>query len=117
MTWLHRVTVNAALLHRRKAAQRRERQGSVSTVPARADSDEPERRALDREARARIERAIAQLPPRYRNVHFLADVEGLANAEVGARLGLRLGAVKSRLHRARLLLRRALAPYFQTLPG
>jgi RNA polymerase sigma-70 factor (ECF subfamily) len=42
----------------------------------------------------------------------LADVEGLANTAVGARLGLRLPAVKSRLHRARLLMRAALAPYF-----
>jgi len=44
-------------------------------------------------------------------VFALADVEGLANADVGARLGLSLPAVKSRLHRARLLMRSALAPY------
>jgi RNA polymerase sigma-70 factor (ECF subfamily) len=42
----------------------------------------------------------------------LSDVEGLPNAEIGEALGLSLPAVKSRLHRARLLLRDALAPYF-----
>jgi RNA polymerase sigma-70 factor (ECF subfamily) len=47
----------------------------------------------------------------------LAEVEGLANAEVGGLLGLSLPAVKSRLHRARLLLRAALAPYFGGCAG
>jgi DNA-directed RNA polymerase specialized sigma24 family protein len=46
-------------------------------------------------------------------VYVLAAVGGLANAEVGARLGLRLPAVKNRLHRARLPLRTALAPPFR----
>ena len=44
---------------------------------------------------------------------MLAEVEGLANAAVGGLLGLSLAAVKSRLHRARLLMRAALTPYFQ----
>jgi RNA polymerase sigma-70 factor (ECF subfamily) len=123
MTWLHRVTVNAALLHRRKAALRRERaavtpldcllQRGARTVPARPAPDGPDRQLLDCEARSVIDRATAELPPSYRVVYVLAEVDGLPNAEVGARLGLGLAAVKSRLHRARLLLRAALAPYFQ----
>jgi RNA polymerase sigma-70 factor (ECF subfamily) len=40
-------------------------------------------------------------------------VEGLSNAEIGAQLGLSLPAVKSRIHRARLLRRRVLAPHFK----
>jgi RNA polymerase sigma-70 factor (ECF subfamily) len=48
-------------------------------------------------------------------VLVLADVESLPNAEVGAMLGLSLPAVKSRLHRARLILRDALAPHLE--PG
>ncbi len=44
---------------------------------------------------------------------MLADVEGLPNAEIGELLGLSVAAVKSRLHRARLLMRNALAPYFE----
>jgi RNA polymerase sigma-70 factor (ECF subfamily) len=59
-----------------------------------------------------IDRAVAGLPAAYRPVFVLADVEGLPNAAVAQRLGLSLPAVKSRLHRARRLLRRALAAHF-----
>jgi len=62
--------------------------------------------------RGRIEAAVAGLPPLYRATYVLADLDGLSNAEVGAALALSLPAVKSRLHRARLLMRDALAPYF-----
>jgi RNA polymerase sigma-70 factor (ECF subfamily) len=118
-TWLHRVTVNAALVYRRKAAHRRERPVRAALgclarggTPGRPAAGGPDGQALSREARHLIERAIGGLPPAYQEVYVLADVEGLPNAEVGAVLGLRLPAVKSRLHRARRLLRRALAPYF-----
>ena len=53
------------------------------------------------------------LPEMYRDVYVLADVEGLPNAEIGELLGLGLAAVKSRLHRARLMMRQALAPHFE----
>jgi RNA polymerase sigma-70 factor, ECF subfamily len=121
-TWLHRVTVNAALLHRRKAAQRHERQVGAPLdyfpVPGgrlRPESPGPERQALAREVQGLIEQAIAGLPPLYRDVYVLADVEGLPNADVGDLLGLSLPAVKSRLHRARLLMRAALAPHFEEM--
>jgi len=48
-----------------------------------------------------------------RDVFVLADVEGLPNAEIGEILGLSVAAVKSRLHRARLVMRDALAPHFE----
>jgi RNA polymerase sigma-70 factor (ECF subfamily) len=73
----------------------------------------PDQQALDRETRRLIEQAISRLPEMYRDVFVLADVESLPNAEIGEMLGLSLPAVKSRLHRARLLLRDALAPHFQ----
>jgi RNA polymerase sigma-70 factor (ECF subfamily) len=122
-TWLHRVTVNAALAHRRKRAQREDREvpdplnqfpddgfhhGSVGRW-----SVGPEQDVLDRETHALIESAIGKLPPLYRDVYVLSDVEGLPNAEIGDLLGLNLPAVKSRLHRARLLMRDALAPHFE----
>jgi RNA polymerase sigma-70 factor (ECF subfamily) len=120
-TWLHRVTVNAALLHRRKAAQRPEcqlstpleylRAGSAGAGSLRQGPPQPEQHALNRETRELIEKAVAGLPPVYRDVYVLADVEGLANAEIGLLLGLRLAAVKSRLHRARRIMRAALAPH------
>jgi RNA polymerase sigma-70 factor (ECF subfamily) len=59
-----------------------------------------------------IEAATARLPALYREVFVLADIEGLPNATVGRWLGLSLPAVKSRLHRARLMMRQALAPHF-----
>jgi RNA polymerase sigma-70 factor (ECF subfamily) len=113
-TWLDRVTVNAALAHRRGRARRRERQldAPLDGLPGVATPKGPERVALDRETWALVERSIARMPGLYRYVYVLADVEGLANAEVGGLLGLSLAAVKSRLHRARLLMRAALAPYF-----
>src|SRR5436190_717423 len=73
--------------------------------------------ALDHETRELIERAIAELPEVYRDVFVLADVEGLPNAEIGEILGLSVAAVKSRLHRARLVMRDALAPHFEEVPA
>jgi RNA polymerase sigma-70 factor (ECF subfamily) len=116
-TWLHRVTVNAALAHRRQQSRRPEchldcyldylaRPGS-----ARAEEG-PAGAVMGLEARQRIEQAIAALPPLYRDVYVLADIEGLGIAQIGGLLSLGLAAVKSRLHRARLRLRAALAPHF-----
>lgn len=122
-TWLHRVTVNAALAHRRKRALRQEREThdplelvfrnghhAQHVAPWSVD---PAAAAVSHETNQLIEQAIAGLPEIYRDVYLLADVEGLSNAEIGEMLELSLPAVKSRLHRARLLLREVLAPYFQ----
>jgi RNA polymerase sigma-70 factor (ECF subfamily) len=122
-TWLHRITVNAALAHRRKRATREQHRlhESVDAVmeeeprlaPVRRWTVGPEERALNEETHRLIEDAIARLPEMYRDVFVLADVEGLPNAEIAGMLGLSVAAVKSRLHRARLLMRQALAPHFE----
>lgn len=121
-TWLHRVTVNAALAHRRKRASRQKHQVSDPLEqylenghpgPVRPWSVEPSELAENRETQELIERAIAELPEIYRDVYVLADVEGLPNGEIAELLGLSLPAVKSRLHRGRLLMRDALAPHFE----
>jgi RNA polymerase sigma-70 factor (ECF subfamily) len=122
-TWLHRVTVNAALAHRRKRAAHG---GHYSADPldnylndGHADgptnmrSIRPDQPVLDREQHEYIEKAIQKLPPIYRDVYLLADVEQLPNPEIADMLGLSVPAVKSRLHRARLLMRDALTPYFE----
>ncbi len=121
-TWLHRVAVNAALTYRRQKAvrARHEAEEAVEDLttensisgPGRSWSVPPEQQVLDRETQERIEAAIAGLGEKYRDVYVLSDVEGLPSAEVAALLGLSLPAVKSRLHRARLKMRAALAPYF-----
>jgi RNA polymerase sigma-70 factor (ECF subfamily) len=116
-TWLHRVTVNAALSHRRRQAVRQEHR-LVNSLDACAEEPGPRRvlgpeaQVLSHETRQLIQQAIESLPPAYRAVFELADIEGRANADVAAHLGLSLAAVKSRLHRARLMLRDALAPHF-----
>lgn len=126
-TWLHRVTVNAALAHRRKRANQETHREPDSlhefldngqhSQPARHWPVQPDQQVLDRETQQLIEAAIAQLPENYRDVFVLADVEGLPNAEIGAMLGLNVPAVKSRLHRARLLMRKALAAHFEEVPA
>ncbi|HKB37921.1 MAG TPA: sigma-70 family RNA polymerase sigma factor [Gemmataceae bacterium] len=114
-TWLHRVTVNAALALRRRRAARREHETTrpgEGPTPRRPASPDPVQQAMGREPAGLIRAATERLPTQYREVFVLADVEGLSDPEVAQRLGLSLSAVKSRLHRARLMMREALAPHF-----
>ncbi len=120
-TWLHRVTVNAALSHRRRQAVRAEHglRGSLDIYGEDEPPGEwsgrrilpPEDLVAGDELKQLIDRAIESLPAAYREVFVLADVEGLPNAEIAERLDLSLPAVKSRLHRARAMLRDALTPH------
>jgi RNA polymerase sigma-70 factor, ECF subfamily len=122
-TWLHRVTVNAALSHRRKRAVREEHRADApfdAYVEDGTTEDSsyrrsvgPDAQVLARERRKQIERAIAELPEVYRKVFLLSDVDGQPNADIAEAMRLSLSAVKSRLHRARQLMRGALAPYFE----
>jgi len=124
-TWLHRVTVNTAISHRRRRAVREDRRSRDPFDIVLADepapdtgwdgASAPEAHLLSRESRALIERAIAGLPSIYRTVFVLADVEGLPNSEIADRLDLSLPAIKSRLHRARQLMRDTLAPHFREM--
>src|ERR1700722_10499286 len=92
-TWLHRVTVNTALSHRRKRAVRKEYgldaplddlHGDRAYSPAHA----PDAPLLDDETRRLIERAIDNLPGRYREVFVRADLQNLPNATIADMLGL-----------------------------
>lgn len=122
-TWLHRVTVNAALAHRRKRATRESHEvhdpfdhfleDGYHSDPVQPWAATPETQALSRETAEIIDNAIARLPETYRDVYVLADVEGMPNAEIGDLLSLSIPAVKSRLHRSRLLMREALTPHFE----
>src|SRR5215213_4122082 len=92
-TWLHRVTVNAALAHRQKRATRQKREGGEADEEAMAAAApatgsgrwnvSPEEPVLAAEQAEVIERAINRLPEPFRDVYVLADVEGLPNAEIG----------------------------------
>jgi RNA polymerase sigma-70 factor (ECF subfamily) len=122
-TWLHRVTVNAALAYRQKRANRQKYETAevvddLAEVtgpegPVHRWNVSPDEPVLAAEQTEVIEKAINALPEPFRDVYVLADVEGLPNAEIGELLGLSVPAVKSRLHRARLRMRDALAPHFE----
>ena len=73
--------------------------------------EEPDRQLIGRETEECLEKAIHGLPSMYREPLVLADIKGMANAEIGELLGLSLAAVKHRLHRARLRLRDVLRPH------
>ncbi|MGA9751271.1 MAG: sigma-70 family RNA polymerase sigma factor [Acidobacteriota bacterium] len=103
-TWLHRMAVNAALMERRSSGRRERRERAeedLSGYEARPERS-PER-AVD------LERAVAALPEGARRVFVLHDVEGYAHEEMASLLGITVGATKAQLHRARRLLREALA--------
>lgn len=122
-TWLHRVTVNAALAYRQKRANRQKHetdekpeellQTTASETTVERWNVAPEEPVLVAEQHKVIERAIQQLPEPFRDVHLLADVEGLPNAEIGEMMGLSAAAVKSRLHPARMRMRDLPAPHFE----
>jgi RNA polymerase sigma-70 factor (ECF subfamily) len=122
-TWLHRVTVNAALAFREKRANRQKHESSdspddildiaPSTSTVKRWNVEPDEPVLEAEQTAAIEKAIGDLPGPFRDVYVLADVEGLPNTDIADMLGLTVPAVKSRLHRARLRMRDSLAPHFE----
>lgn len=119
-TWLHRITINAALSHRRKRAVREENRISdpLETLlqhEPEPSTQPPEMELADQETRRLIEEAVARLPEMYRQVFVLSDVEGLPNADIADRIGMSLPAVKSRLLRARAMLREALAPHFDEI--
>ncbi|RMF75063.1 MAG: sigma-70 family RNA polymerase sigma factor [Acidobacteria bacterium] len=116
-TWLWRVVANECRMSRR-GPRDPSRQVGLDDLGARDDGapydppDEtaasPERQVLDRETRARVERAVRNLPPDYRIIVLLRDFEGLTTQEVAEVLGITQTNAKVRLHRARLALRRLL---------
>lgn len=123
-TWAYTVARNTCGRMRRRRAGAPARVESLEDAPARlaalrvaAPGDDPAR-AYERSALAdALERALAALPPAQREVVLLRDVEGLSAPEVARVLGLGETAVKSRLHRGRLALRRALAPAARPAPA
>jgi RNA polymerase sigma-70 factor (ECF subfamily) len=110
-TWLCRIAYNEALAR----VRRRGRFVSVDasredTMPevSKATGPDPERTAADREIARVLESAIDRLPDIYRGVLVLRQIDGLGVAETATVLGVAEEVVKTRLHRARALLREAL---------
>jgi RNA polymerase sigma-70 factor, ECF subfamily len=114
-TWLTRITLNEALgrLRRRRptvdlSSLDLPDGAQVIPFPTMPSNEDPERNAAQREIRCIIERAIDELPEIFRVVFVMRDVEDMSIDETAAFLGLRPETVKTRLHRARKLLRQAL---------
>jgi RNA polymerase sigma-70 factor (ECF subfamily) len=104
-TWLHRLTVNHVLMHFRKRGVRLEKtteEGEISEIQDIIQSASERPRYVDRIA---LDKAIAELPPGYRTVFVLHDIEGFEHEEVANLLGVSVGTSKSQLHKARMRLR------------
>ena len=104
-TWLHRMTVNQVLMHFRKRGVRYESTTDDGELPVliQVGTERPSHMPIiDSIA---LERAISELPPGYRTVFVLHDVEGYEHEEVARMLGCTVGTSKSQLHKARMRIR------------
>lgn len=118
-SWLYRVTVNAAFMKLRKRKQDQtvpleELVQQINVVPTlkSPESAYVDSLSIRNEMLEALEAAIRKLPDDYRPVFILRDVDGLTSREVSRILDLSVPAVKSRLHRSRLMLRRRLHRFF-----
>jgi RNA polymerase sigma-70 factor, ECF subfamily len=125
-SWLYRIVANAAY-QKLRSRQSRSRDLSLDEVLPTFDAhgrhvgpmadwsacvDDP---SVQTELRVALSSAIDELPPVARTVLVLRDVEGLSNLEIAEALGLSVPIVKSRVHRARLFLRKHLGEAMTTL--
>ncbi len=104
-TWLHRLTVNQVLMHFRRRSVKNEKTSEDGEIPEQivpGTENQAKMPVLDRIA---ITRAVNQLPPGYKSVFMLHDVEGYEHEEVARLLKISVGTSKSQLHKARLKLR------------
>jgi len=110
-TWLSRIVINEALgrlrKRRRTVAMPENPEAQIIRFPLNP-SDDPERTMAQRQILALVERATDSLPDIYRMVFVARVIEGLSMEETADLLGVRPETVKTRLHRARSLLRKAL---------
>lgn len=110
-TWLSRIVINEALgrlrKRRRTVAMPADQEAQIIQFPLNP-SDDPERTMAQRQILRLVERATDNLPDVYRTVFVARVIEGLSIEETSDLLGVRPETVKTRLHRARALVRKAL---------
>lgn len=119
-SWLYRITANTAFMKLRKRKKHSALSLDESAVGGeecwcsnRSDSCDVNYLSSRHELRAVLQNAVSKLPPEYRAIFVLRDVDGLSNQEAGEILGLSVPAIKSRLHRSRLILRKQLRRFHQ----
>jgi RNA polymerase sigma-70 factor (ECF subfamily) len=120
--WLRRIVVNTALMRLRTRDRKPALPLFLTERAYTAEGDHaghvadwalsPEDAVVRQEALAALRQAVDCLPDGARLVYVLAEIEGLPYGETAALLGISVGATRVRLHRARLMLREALAAYF-----
>jgi RNA polymerase sigma-70 factor (ECF subfamily) len=124
-SWLYRIAANAAYQKLRARKAKAHEIAMDDVLPAFDDagrhfepmadwSDRVDEQALQGELRRVLGAAIDELPPDYRTALVMHDVEGLSNPDIADALGISLPAVKSRVHRSRLFVRKQLAEYMKT---
>jgi RNA polymerase sigma-70 factor, ECF subfamily len=120
LVWLYKVAKNRCLMSRRRSRFAPEPDLSLDgLMPDRYQPNQiakevplnPESLAIRSQEARRLREAIQELPPQYRIVLVLRDMEGLTDEEVGEVTGVRPGTVRVRLHRARLFVRKALTDH------
>ena len=124
-TWLHRIVANACLMKLR--TKRRKPEVSIEDLlPGYLDDGHPSERPQPwtltadamlehKETRELVRKSIDRLPDDFRNVLLLRDIEELDTAETARMLEISAGAVKTRLHRARMALKQFLDSHFREL--
>lgn len=118
-TWLYTIAARACMRMRRRRKGAPERELSLEEFIPTSDGEfrlqipvegqSPEEALQNKQLRRALDDAINRLPKKYKMVLVLRDMEGLSAKEVGDVMGLSERAVKSRLHRARLFVRRELS--------
>lgn len=126
LVWLYKVAKNRCLMSRRKSKFAPLQELSLDELmPDRHELEQlagdgrvnPESFAIRSEQASRLRQAVQKLPPQYRIVLVLRDMEGLTDEEVAEITGVRAGTVRVRLHRARLFVRKELMRTWMTESG
>ena len=104
-TWLHRLTVNQVLMHFRKRGVKMEQTTDDGETPIQIVKGTENPNAMPVVDRIALDKAISQLPPGYRTVFILHDIEGHEHEEIARMIGVSVGTSKSQLHKARMKLR------------
>jgi RNA polymerase sigma-70 factor (ECF subfamily) len=114
-TWLYRIAINHANTRRKSSTLSQQRAALMESLEPVSDGGSDPAAAVERkEIRDRLQSALNGLTPEDATIILLRDLQDVPYESVAAMLGIPIGTVKSRLHRARRALKARLAPYFKS---
>jgi RNA polymerase sigma-70 factor (ECF subfamily) len=114
-TWLYRIAVNHANTRRKSLALAQQRAASMESFEPASDGGSDPAVVLERkETRERVQAALNSLAPEDATIILLRDLQDVPYESLADTLGIPIGTVKSRLHRARRALKERLTPYFKS---